>query len=35
MDEISFFLCNIKANDVPSTIISLASFGKLNIFNKM
>ena len=35
MDEISLFSCNMKANEVPSTIISLASFGKLNIFNKM
>ena len=35
MDEILHFSCNIKANEVPSTIISLASFGKLNIFNKM
>ena len=35
MDEMSLFPCNIEANEVPSTIISLASFGKLNIFNKM
>ena len=35
MDEILLSSCNIKANEVPSTIISLASFGKLNIFNKM
>ena len=35
MDEISLFPCNIMANEVPSTIILLASFGKLNIFNKM
>ena len=35
MDEISLFSCNIKANEVPSTIISLASVGKLNIFEKM
>ena len=35
MDEILLFPCDIKANEVPSTIISLASFGKINIFNKM
>ena len=35
MDEISLFPCNIEANEVPSTIISSASFSKLNIFNKM
>jgi hypothetical protein len=35
MDEISLFPCNIEANKVPSTIISSASFGKLNIFNKI
>ena len=35
MDEISLFPCNIEANEVPSTIISLAYFGKLKIFNKM
>ncbi len=35
MDKISLFPCNIEANENPSTIISLASFGKLNIFNKM
>ena len=33
MDEISFFPCNIKANEVPSIIVSLASFGKLNSIN--
>ena len=32
MDEISLFPCYIKANEVPIIIISLASFGKLNIF---
>ncbi len=31
----SLFPCNIMANEVPSTIISSASFGKLNIFNKI
>ena len=35
MDENLLFPCNIQANEVPSTIISSASFGKLNIFNKM
>ena len=35
MDNISLFPCNIETNEVPSTIISSASFGKLNIFNKM
>ena len=35
MDKISLFPCNVEANEVPSTIISLTSFGKLNIFNKM
>ena len=35
MDEISLFPCNIKTNEVPSIILLLASFGKLNICNKM
>ena len=34
MDEILVFPCNIKTNEVPSTIISLVSVGTLNIFNK-
>ena len=35
VDEIILFPCNIKTNEVPSTIISSAFFSKLNIFNKM
>ena len=35
VSDIQLFPCNIETNKVPSTIISLASFGKLNIFNKM
>ena len=31
MDEFSLLPCNIETNEVPSTIISLATFGKLNI----
>ena len=33
MDEISLFPSPIKANEVPSIIVSLASFGKLNSIN--
>ena len=33
MDEISLFPCHIKANEVPSIIVSLASFGKLKTIN--
>ena len=35
MDEFLLLPCNIETNEVPSTIISLAFLGKLNIFNKM
>ena len=35
MDEISLFTCNIETKKITSTIISLETFGKLKIFNKM
>ena len=35
MDDFSLFSCNIKTNEATSTIISLETFGKLNIFNKI
>ena len=31
MDEFSLLACSIETNEVPSTIILLATFGKLNI----
>jgi hypothetical protein len=34
MDEITFFSCNIEANEVANTITSSAKVSKLNIFNK-
>ena len=31
MDEFALFPCNIETNEATSTIISLETFGKLNI----
>ena len=35
MDEISIFSSDIETNKVPSTLILLETFGKLDIFKKM
>ena len=35
MDEITFFSCNIEANEVANTITSSAKVSKLNNLNKM